>query len=148
MDSAQLLVVSPLNRTMQTASIAFPQLKGKIPWIALENLREQTGLHPCDRRRSISEHKEQYQHIDFSNVADDKDPLYWKYRLREPKSDVAIRALRLMDWLKERPEKEIIVVTHHGYLLQLLGEVVHTGNPGADAVDFKNCEMRTFIVQF
>lgn len=146
-ENAQLIVVSPMNRTMQTASISFAQLNGKIPWVAIEDLRERTGLHPCDRRRSISEHKVAYRHIDFSNVHEDKDPLYWKYRLREPNADVIVRAKRFMLWLKERPEKEIIVVTHHGYLLDLLGDVLHSADP-ADAKDFKNCEMRTFMVRF
>mmetsp|Transcript_120520 Transcript_120520/g.236885 ORF Transcript_120520/g.236885 Transcript_120520/m.236885 type:complete len:242 (-) Transcript_120520:90-815(-) len=147
-EKAQLLVVSPMNRTMQTATIAFPQLQDKIPWVAVENLRERTGLHPCDRRKSVTIHKKSFPHVDFSNVKDDQDTLYWRYNLREPNSDVTARARLFMEWLKERPETEIIVVTHHGYLLDLLGEVVRTSNPSVDATDFNNCEMRTFIIKF
>jgi broad specificity phosphatase PhoE len=148
MQNAQLLVVSPMNRTMQTATIGFAHLKGKIPWIAIEDLRERTGLHPCDRRRSISDHRASFGHVDFSFVADDADPLFWKYKLREPNAHVIQRARRFVEWLKERPEKEVIVVSHHGYLLDLMGEVLQTTHPDSDAIDFKNCEMRTFIVRF
>jgi broad specificity phosphatase PhoE len=147
-ENAQLLVVSPLNRTMQTASYSFPHMKGKIPWIAIENLREQTGLHPCDRRKSISEHKTKYAHVDFSNIAHDKDPLYYNYRLREPNADVVVRAKHFMDWLMARPETEIIVVTHHGYLLNVFRDVIHTTDPDVDGDDFRNCELRTFIVKY
>ena len=93
---SQLIVVSPLNRTMQTATHCFPQLIDKVPWVAVECLRERTGLHPCDRRKSITEHKDTFTHIDFSAIVEDEDPLFWKYRLREPTSDVTARARQFM----------------------------------------------------
>ena len=40
--SSQLLVVSPMRRTLQTASTIFDGLL-KCPWIALEYIREQVG---------------------------------------------------------------------------------------------------------
>jgi broad specificity phosphatase PhoE len=50
---SELLVVSPMRRTLQTATHSFPSLIGKVKWLALEHLREQTGSHPCDRRLKI-----------------------------------------------------------------------------------------------
>lgn len=145
---AELLVVSPLRRTMQTATYSFPQLQGKIPWVAVECLRETTGLHPCDRRRSITEHKEAFKYIDFSEISDDTDPLYYKYTLREPKADVTLRTQQFMQWLKERPEKEIIVVSHHGYMMNLFHNSIKTAEPEKDDTPFENCEIRSFVVQF
>lgn len=145
---AELLVVSPLRRTMQTATHSFPQLQGKIPWVAVECLREQTGLHPCDRRRSITEHKKSFDYIDFSEIHEDADPLYYKYTLREPKTDVTLRTRQFMKWLQERPEKEIIVVSHHGYMMNLFHNSIKTAEPEKDDTPFENCEMRSFIVQF
>lgn len=145
---AELLVVSPLRRTMQTATYSFPQLQGKIPWVAVECLREQTGLHPCDRRRSITEHKESFNYIDFSEIHDDVDPLYYKYTLREPKADVTLRTRQFMKWLQERPEKEIIVVSHHGYMMNLFHNSIKTAEPEKDDTPFENCEMRSFVIQF
>ncbi|KAJ1401450.1 histidine phosphatase superfamily [Ochromonadaceae sp. CCMP2298] len=141
---AKLLVVSPLHRTMQTATLSFPHLVGKIPFIAYENLREQTGLHPCDRRKPLSVHRLNFQHVDFAHVADETDPLYYKYTLREPKDHVAARARLFMQWLGERPEEEIIVVSHKGYLLHLFG-IIDTGGKNDE---FENCEMRSFVVNF
>jgi len=46
MESA-LLVVSPMNRTLETAALCFPSLVHKIPWVALEALREQVGYNTC-----------------------------------------------------------------------------------------------------
>lgn len=145
---AQLVVVSPLNRTMETASHSFPQLQGKVPWVALENVREQTGLHPCDRRKSITVHKENYKHIDFSGIVHDEDPLYHQYALREPDAHITARVQHFMRWLKERPETEIIVVSHHHYLQMVFRHVVKTAHPSQDDVDFKNCELRSFVVRF
>lgn len=146
--NAQLLVVSPLRRTMQTATHCFPQLKGSIPWVAVECLREMTGLHPCDRRLSITEHKKNFDHIDFSEIEEDTDPLYYKYTLREPKADVTLRTQQFMEWLKERPETEIIVVSHHGYMMNLFHNSVKTAEPEKDDTPFSNCEIRSFTVHF
>ncbi|KAF5790646.1 putative histidine phosphatase superfamily [Helianthus annuus] len=88
----ELVVVSPLLRTMQTAVGAFggeatavgidvPPLMAENmgnsnrpaisslncpPFIAVELCREDMGIHPCDRRRSISEYKSMFPAIDFS----------------------------------------------------------------------------------
>lgn len=145
---AQLLVVSPLRRTMQTATHCFPHLKEEIPWVAVECLREMTGLHPCDRRLSITEHKKHFNHIDFSEIQEDADPLYYKYTLREPKADVTRRTQQFMEWLKERPETEIIVVTHHGYMMNLFHNSIKTTEPEKDDTPFENCEIRSFTIRF
>lgn len=145
--NVELVVTSPLRRTMQTAMYTFPFLKGAIPWIAIEHVREQTGLHPCDRRLSITEHKENFPFIDFDLVENDSDPLYSLYTLREPAIDVQRRGRDFMRWLQSRPEKEIIVVSHAGYLRQLFRGVLHFSN-AKDAEEFSNCEMRTIIFNF
>lgn len=147
-EDAQLLVVSPLRRTMQTATHCFLQLKGNIPWVAVECLREMTGLHPCDRRLSITEHKKNFNYIDFSEIHEDADPLYYQYKLREPKEHVTRRTQQFMEWLKERPETEIIVVTHHGYMMNLFHNSIKTPEPEKDDTPFENCEIRSFTILF
>ena len=49
-----LVVVSPMTRTLQTASISFPNLVDNCPWLAIEHIREASGFHPCDRRQTLS----------------------------------------------------------------------------------------------
>ena len=52
--AADLLIVSPMTRTLQTASFSFPNLVGNCPWLAMEHIREASGFHPCDRRQTLS----------------------------------------------------------------------------------------------
>ena len=47
----QLVIISPLCRTMQTALLAFTGLIGTAPFMAHELVREETGVHRCDQRR-------------------------------------------------------------------------------------------------
>ena len=80
-DEVDLLVVSPLLRTLQTASFVFPHLMSKVKWIALECIREQTGLHPCDQRKDIKIRSKEYPLVDFSQIVSDTDPLYGQYTI-------------------------------------------------------------------
>jgi broad specificity phosphatase PhoE len=147
MSKAELLVVSPMHRTIQTANHTFPQLQTSIPWLALEAVREQTGSHPCDKRQPISSHKQTYKHINFDGILHDHDPLYDKYTEREPEDDVVIRCNEFLEWLGTRKEKEIIVVTHSAYLRHLFNSVLHTEAP-YDKTTFANCEMRSYVLRF
>jgi broad specificity phosphatase PhoE len=147
----ELLVVSPMSRTMETAELTFPQLIGRIPWIAVENVRERTGRHPCDKRRSLKFYRHRFPHVDFNEIDSNEDPLYKKYNFsREPEEDIILRAKTFLEWLSKRPEREIIVVTHDGYLRTLLTKVIDstTFEGETEFVKFSNCEMRTFLVEF
>lgn len=147
--SAELLVVSPMNRTIQTATLCFPSLVNRIPWIAVEDLRETTGIHPCDKRLTKSEHKAAYNHVNFDEVASETDPIYHLYTYtREPDKDVQKRCRAFLQWLQNRPEKEIIVVTHRAYLRQMLRSVldIEGSNEPSHCIRFANCECRTYII--
>jgi broad specificity phosphatase PhoE len=146
MAGAQLLVTSPMRRTIQTASESFPHLIGKIPWLAIECIRETTGLHPCDRRLPVSINSKTYPHVDFSLVEHDNDPLYHLYNTREPTADVTRRCIEFMTWLQTRSESEIIVVTHSAYLNTLFTSVV--GVPHQEYQKFENCEIRSCVFHF
>ncbi|KAG5543754.1 hypothetical protein RHGRI_016494 [Rhododendron griersonianum] len=119
----ELVIVSPLLRTMQTAVGVFggeayvdgidaPPLMvanaGKSshpaisslncsPFIAVELCREHLGIHPCDRRRSISEYKPIFPAIDFSLIESDADIL-WKPDTREKDEELARRGMKFLDW--------------------------------------------------
>lgn len=142
--TAELLVVSPMTRTLQTASVSFPSQVGKFPWLALESLREQSGFHPCDRRRTVSEYKTEFQHIDFDQIDDEKDPLYHLHAdEREPDMHVAERSRQFFAWLMHRQEKEIIVVTHSAFLRHTFSYVLDSEE---DDNQFANCELRSYMV--
>jgi len=59
----QLMCVSPMRRALQTAALGFPKEEKTVPWIAYEELREQYGAHVCDKRRPVSEIKQDFPHV-------------------------------------------------------------------------------------
>lgn len=148
--SAQLLLVSPMRRTLQTASLSFPHLIDEVPWLALECLREVTGMHPCDRRVPLSEHIEAQSHVDFSLISDETDPLYHSYTeagIREPVEDVMSRCQEFLEYLKTRRESEVVVCTHSAYLSVLFNEVFSIDS-SEDKKRFRNCEIRSYVMSF
>ncbi|XP_057867486.1 phosphoglycerate mutase-like protein [Cryptomeria japonica] len=170
----ELVVTSPLTRTMQTAVGVFgsgsyidadlsPPLMvaggGKSdhnaisssncpPFVAVEYCREMMGLHPCDKRKSISEYKTLFPGIDFSMVETDEDVL-WKPDTREKDNEVAARGRAFINWLLTRKEKEIAIVSHSAffiYALALFGEDCHPLVRNEIRKPFANCELRSFVV--
>ncbi|KAL8490325.1 hypothetical protein ACS0TY_026003 [Phlomoides rotata] len=141
----ELVVVSPLLRTMQTAVGVFggggydagmdiPPLMAENtvdsgrpaisslnapPFVAMELCREHLGVHWCDKRRSVTEYKPLFPAIDFSLIESDEDTL-WKLDVREANEEVAERGLKFLNWLWTRKETEIAIVTHSGFLLHTL----------------------------
>ncbi|KAJ0653405.1 putative histidine phosphatase superfamily, clade-1 [Helianthus annuus] len=170
----ELVVVSPLLRTMQTAVGAFggeasangidvPLLMAENtgssnrpaisslncpPFIAMELCREHLGVHPCDRRRSISEYKPMFPAIDFSLIENEDDVL-WTKDIREKDEDLAARGVKFMQWLLTREEKEIAVVTHSGFLYHMLGAYGDDCHPTLKkemSKHFSNCELRSMVI--
>ncbi|KAJ4787137.1 Phosphoglycerate mutase-like protein [Rhynchospora pubera] len=144
----ELVVVSPLLRTMQTAVGVFGGDKftntssleeekplmvenagnssrhaisssNSPPFIAVEYCRERMGRNACDKRRSITEYSALFPGIDFSQIENNED-VYWKPDSRETDEQVAARGVTFFKWLWSRTEKEIAVVTHSAFLLETL----------------------------
>lgn len=103
------------------------------------------GMHPCDRRRTIALQKKDYPRIDFSNIISDKDPIYSSYTFREPETHCALRGKDFLEYLFTLDEKEVIVVTHSGFLKCLFKYVLKTQSAKEDG-RFSNCQMKSFIV--
>ena len=140
--SIQLVVVSPLTRAIETARIGFRSTIGKAPWIALECVRERAGHHPCDRRSTVTELKGRYPEIDWSQMTDDDDT-YWNALGQDRETDEMMvkRANALYDWLEQRPETNIAIVTHSAILSAMFNKSVQCGPDLAKW--FENAEMRT-----
>ncbi|KAJ8447482.1 hypothetical protein Cgig2_019476 [Carnegiea gigantea] len=146
----ELVVTSPLLRTMQTAVGVFggegymdrmdalPLMVANAgnsyrsaisslncpPIMAVEFCREHLGVHPCDKRRTIQEYQLLFPAIDFSVIETDEDTM-WKADVRETKAEVAARGMKLCT----RKEKEIAVVTHSGFLLHTLSQFGNDCHP-------------------
>ncbi|GMY17475.1 phosphoglycerate mutase-like protein 1 isoform X1 [Fagus crenata] len=169
-----LVVVSPLLRTMQTAVGVFggeaymdgvnvPPLMvantgnsdhpaisslNSPPFVAVELCREHLGVNPCDKRRSIREYHPLFPAIDFSLLESDDDIL-WKPDIREKNEEVAARGLNFLKWLWTRKEKEIAIVTHGGFLFHTLnafGNDCHPSMKSEICKNFANCELRSVVI--
>ncbi|KAH6763621.1 Phosphoglycerate mutase family protein [Perilla frutescens var. frutescens] len=168
----ELVVVSPLLRTMQTAVGVFggggfddginvtlmTENAGKSgrpaisslnapPFVAMELCREHLGVHWCDKRRSITEYKPLFPAIDFSLAKTDEDTL-WSLDVREADKELAERGLKFLNWLWTREESEIAVVTHSGFLIHTLaafGDDCHPSVKDEICKPFSNCELRSLV---
>ncbi|KAI3971695.1 hypothetical protein MKW92_022036, partial [Papaver armeniacum] len=143
----ELVIVSPLLRTMQTAVGAFggagdyadgtdvtPLMVANAgnsnrsatsnintpPFLAVELCRERLGVYYCNRRRATSEYRTIFPAIDFSLIENEEDVL-WK---ADSSTEVKVHKLlicAILSRLWTRKEKEIAVVTHSCFLFQTLG---------------------------
>uniref|UniRef100_A0A6T6LAC5 Phosphoglycerate mutase n=2 Tax=Rhodosorus marinus TaxID=101924 RepID=A0A6T6LAC5_9RHOD len=115
----ELILVSPLTRTLQTATLAFPE--NKIPMVVKEDIREVLGLHECDRRGKISEVRKNFHYPTFGEELDEEDLRFKSYYPElEPHEHVWKRGTSILDWIAERPEKELALVTHSGFLRRFI----------------------------
>ena len=150
----QLVVVSPMTRALQTASLAFvgnPQPAAgqtplvRPPFVATSLARERVGNHTCDGRRERAELAAEFPHVDFRQVADGPDDM-WEAKELEPdhmnSTACAARATRLLHWLWARPEAELAVVSHWVFLLHLLRPFTPPGE-----LKLGNAEMRFVTLQ-
>lgn len=141
----ELVVVSTLSRTIQTAEAGFRDLRSwPATFIATELCRERISVHECDHRRPVSELRRDFDFVDFSLVKDDEDVLWTTRKENEP-SELAgtlcyERADEFLHWLKARPEKTIAVVAHWVFLKHMF--TAHAADP-ALSENFKNAELRT-----
>ncbi|XP_010480402.1 PREDICTED: phosphoglycerate mutase-like protein 1 [Camelina sativa] len=150
----ELVVTSPLFRTMQTAIGVFgneseqPSMTSSPPILALEVARDRNGVRPPDMRRNVSEYQTLFPTIDFSQIESEEDNL-WRPDVRESEEEILARGLEFMKWLWKRPEKEVAVVSH-GIVLQHMLYVF--ANDCDESIRnelckrFANCEIRTVVI--
>jgi broad specificity phosphatase PhoE len=106
------------------------------------------GLHPCDKRKNISEYRKTFPAVDFSQVGFDEDTL-WKADVRESDADLLARSHKFVEWLLQRPEQRIAVVTHSGFLNSMLSQAGEDCSPQVRAElqkGFRNCELRVLVL--
>lgn len=170
----QLVIVSPLQRTMQTAVGVFggetieegtaeiPLMvaeandrgRGAVsslnrpPFIAVELCRERIGVNTGDKRDRVSKYKTLFPAIDFSLIESDEDT-WWTPHVRESDEDLAARGINFFNWLWTREEEEIAIVTHSAFLFQTLkmfGDDCHESVKSEMQEIFQNCELRSMLL--
>ena len=148
----QVIIVSPLQRAIQTAQLSFADhiIHKNVPFIAHEGCREQLGLLTCNKALPLSQIKEDYPLVDFSLITyGDEDTMWNQYAHREKPIDEANRAYDfLTQFIMNRPESDIAVVCHSAWLFSVCNAVVDCD--GDDSLEswFATGEIRSMRVTF
>lgn len=116
-NNIEIVFVSPLTRTIETALNIFKGTIVKI--VAVEEIIEYSqGKEYCNLRKNKSVLKEKYPMIDFSLI--EETPKYWNVDRRETFEELNKRDNVFKNFLLNRNEKKIAVVSHSTYLKQFL----------------------------
>lgn len=117
----ELMICSPLTRTLQTFSLIFPK---PIPnTIILPFVREHL-VHSCDVGRQPSILKKEFPHFNFNNVKN----YWWNNNIAidekainlESIKDLDLRVDNFKNWIEGRPEKKIALVSHGTFISRFI----------------------------
>ena len=140
----QLLVVSPLTRTLRTAQLAFKGID--VPYIAHPNCAERVYTS-AEVGRQACELQTEFGHVSFAMLQPDKpwwfqgsDESEWRppgtyLAPGEPWGHFKARLSRFKVFLASRPETSIAVVCHFGVAHALTG------------LELQNCQACNFSLQ-
>ncbi|KAF9687411.1 hypothetical protein SADUNF_Sadunf02G0090700 [Salix dunnii] len=145
----ELVIVSPLLRTMQTAVGVFGgerYMDGiNAPPLMVENAGK------SNRPAISSLHSPPFIAVELCRehlIESDEDVL-WRADIREEDDEVAARGQKFLNWLWTRKEKEIAVVSHSGFLYHTLSAFGNDCYPSVKSEicsHFANCELRSVVL--
>ncbi|KAL8998364.1 MAG: hypothetical protein Q9169_002577 [Polycauliona sp. 2 TL-2023] len=141
-DSINLLVCSPIQRTIQTTLLAFePEISRGVQCIALPEIQETSDL-PCDTGSNVDVLKEKFKSkpVDLSLLDEDWDSK--KGRWAPDQDAIERRCREARQWLKARDEKAIVVVSHGGLLHYLTED--WAGSEKFQGTGWENTEFRSY----
>ena len=142
-----VVLCSPLSRTLQTAVQAVPSMHGKI--VADELCRERVGLNPCDLRREKNVLVKEFPEVSFEHLSGETDA-DWSVN-RETLSALQDRCDEWLAGLFDGPASKdkcyIGCVTHNDFLTMLLydSSLQYNSSLPADR-KFANCAIRSYII--
>ena len=133
----ELVVCSPSIRTLDTALLVFKGTKHENKIKALDYLLEYPlGVEECNRRKDKDVLKTLYKNVSFNDLVNNKLP--WNPNKRESVEELEVRHKLLLNWIKNRPEKNICVVSHSSYISQFLfNEIPNEENELKHCVPYK-----------
>ena len=113
----ELVVVSPLKRTLQTATRIF---RGKsVPMISFELVREYPiGGQTCNKRSQKEYLMNTFPNINFDDIKEGEDHL-WDPEKEESIHELDLRINIFKKFIEGRPEKNIALVSHASFIGQL-----------------------------
>ncbi|KAF2730304.1 phosphoglycerate mutase family protein-like protein [Polyplosphaeria fusca] len=150
-NAVELVLASPMRRTIQTAVLSFgPTLaRADVPFLVIPQAQEASDL-PCDTGHSLDELQKMLPQIlpdDFDVSKINMDAVedgwnsktgYWAFEHVALKQ----RAADLRSWLFRRQEQHILLVTHGAFLHYLTED--WTGDDPNRGTAYLNCEVRQF----
>ena len=130
-----LVIVSPLSRTLQTAVNIFKNMNVKI--IALDCLKEYPqGLHTCNRRKNKSDLINLFPTIDFTNL-DSNEDLMWSDCESETIDELLQRMNKMYDFIEKTNYKNIALVGHNSFISMIKDQKLNRNEDGLD--ELKHC---------
>ena len=130
-----LVIVSPLYRTLQTANNIFKNVKVKI--IALDCLKEYPqGLHTCNKRKTKKELEKIFPTIDF-NYLDSNEDLMWSDTDSETIDELLRRINKMYDFIEKTDLKNIALVGHNSFISMIKDQKLNRNEDGLD--ELKHC---------
>lgn len=116
-----LMVCSPLTRTLQTFSLIFPSPITNT--IILPLIREQLD-HSCDVGRQPSILQKEFPHFNFDNIK----KFWWNNDITidekainlESIADLDRRVLKFKSWINRRKEEKIAIVSHGTFISRII----------------------------
>nr|CAN82045.1 hypothetical protein VITISV_026200 [Vitis vinifera] len=145
----ELVITSPLLRTMQTAVGVFGGEGYKDRMDVLPLMVANAG--ECNRSAISSLDSPPFLAVELcrEHLIESDEDILWKANVRETNEEVAARGLKFMNWLWTRKEKEIAIVTHSGFLFHTLNAFGNDCHPLVKTEickHFANCELRSMII--
>ena len=137
----ELVVCSPLRRTIDTALLSFRDIIARCgKMIALEDLQEiANAAYNIGPNVDILRQEREDEPIDFSHVGNE-----WNTKegpFSQETHAVEARATKARHWLRNRPEKHILVVTHGNFIHSLIQDwsdyIPHLGS-GLENAEFRS----------
>lgn len=166
-----LVVSSPLSRTMQTADLAVPLDQVTSNRVCYEDFREINGLLLNAQRKSLTDIRKTFPAWNLEHLEHEEDIL-WTKEL-ESNESCAERGYQGLQWVLGRPEEKILVCAHGGILRFVMAEhamvevvdgrknstiaknesETKDADANADAPRtadqrFENCELRRYRIQW
>ena len=128
-----IVFVSPLTRTLQTAENIFEKNK-IVRIVALDKIKEfPQGIEICNKRRNRIELKEKFKKVDFSLLDSDSDQM-WREDSYEKIEELKERIEEFKQFIINGNYNNIAIVSHNNFLKELLFQ-----NCGDETYNLDHC---------
>lgn len=130
-----IIIVSPLMRTLETAELALAQYWTKVPIIAVELTRERFGIHTCNKRSSLQDLKLRFPQVNFDLTTEHDS--WHSPSVRETDHQVVARSKEFLNQLASTCHQyhRIAIVGHSDFMIQTFRQL------GLTSVRPANCQL-------